>query len=115
MRLLSEDIVNIHSSLQQICQQLHCQPPRALLSSTHTGDNGISEENADLGADDTCELSPPVSPSAAQAPIDTYLTSAQHGPSPNGNSPTRSRRRGSERADLISKGLISREVAEKLV
>ncbi|KXT17288.1 hypothetical protein AC579_516 [Pseudocercospora musae] len=113
--LLGKDLINIHSTLESICQHLNLELPLPLASEKQNAESGrrnnkVVDEANDEG---TCELSPPASPSTAQAPMDMYLTSAQD--PINGNSPQRLRRRGSERVDMISKGLISFDDAEVLV
>lgn len=114
-RLLGQDLVHIHSTIQQICDHLQLPSPHALISGGDEGSRADALDNAESDEDNACELSPPASPSAAQAPIDTYLTSANHVSTPNGESPARPRRRDSDRLDLISKGIVERDAAERLV
>ncbi|KAI7550766.1 hypothetical protein KC331_g2971 [Hortaea werneckii] len=64
--------------------------------------------------DGVCELSPPASPSAAKAPIDSYLTSLQE-TSPAGTSPQKARRNTLAPADMITKGVVSLESANALI
>lgn len=122
--LLGRDVSNIFSALQSICDKLNVEPPQPLLSAQDG--SGQADQSADgidePGEDDAevYELSPPASPSAAQAPIDPYLSGAQ--PQKNtpvdgagAGSPQRSRRRSSEREDLVSKGIITQERADMLV
>ncbi|GIZ41883.1 hypothetical protein CKM354_000517200 [Cercospora kikuchii] len=115
--LMGKDLANIHATLEKICQHLNLELPRPLATEQQSESGAratakAGEENDD--PEDTCELSPPASPSTAHAPMDMYLTSTQE-PSLGVNSPRRLRRRGSERVDMISKGLISLEDAETLV
>lgn len=118
--LLGKDMISLHSTLDRLCQQLGLEAPPALLSDrdTATQSGSGASANEEIGPDGiSCELSPPESPSTAQAPIDAYLTSARQETSPNGTiaSPHRSRRKTGERSDLIGKGLVSVETAEMLV
>ncbi|USW50135.1 Putative zn(2)-C6 fungal-type DNA-binding domain-containing protein [Septoria linicola] len=114
-RLLSQDLVHIHSTIQQICDHLQLQPPQALISRGDEVSRADAVDNAESEEDNACGLSPPASPSVAQAPIDTYLTSANRVSTPNGESPARPRRRDSDRLDLVSKGIVTQEAAERLV
>lgn len=118
--LLGKDMISAHATLDRICQHLGIEGPPPLLSDAGKGvSNGLLNSDIDdTGPEEiSCELSPPMSPSTAQAPIDAYLTSAQQETSPNGTvtSPQRSRRKLGERVDLVGKGLVSLEVAEALV
>lgn len=66
---------------------------------------------------DGCEISPPDTPSAVQAPIDTYLDIAKLGsPGSSTNTPPSvSRQKPNSPQDLVTKGVISLSVAETLV
>ncbi|CAG7950872.1 unnamed protein product [Penicillium salamii] len=121
--ILQSDISGIHETLDNICQHLNLPRPKALLSSgeaTETDDktganDDLDRDNEDL---DGCEISPPDTPSAVQAPIDTYLDIAKLGsPGSSENTPpsTTKHRHHSAPQDLISKGVISIAVAEKLI
>lgn len=128
--LLGQDVSNIFSTLQHVCDKLNIEPPQALLS---TQDGAAQAEQSADGLDEPAEdgpgvyeLSPPASPSTAQAPIDPYLSGGQPqkdasvdgagaGAGTARGSPQRSRRRASEREDLVSKGILSQERAEALV
>lgn len=126
MGLLSKDMSNVFSTLQQLCDKLGVGPPKPLLSAEAGHASGPTRLPAE-GNDDTgeyepgvYELSPPASPSTIQAPIDPYLSSGP--PDKDGHpivagsaSPEDGRRRGCERPDLITKGIISHERAESLV
>lgn len=66
---------------------------------------------------DGCEISPPDTPSAVQAPIDTFLDIAKFG-SPGSSEhtpPSTTRPRHAAPQDLISKNIITSTVAEALV
>ncbi|CAG7989637.1 unnamed protein product [Penicillium olsonii] len=121
--VLQSDISGIHETLDNICQHLNLPRPKALLSAgegTETDDKGgrnddLDRDNEDL---DGCEISPPDTPSAVQAPIDTYLDIAKLGsPGSSENTPpsTTRHRQNSTPQDLISKGVISIVVAENLI
>ncbi|CAG8922768.1 unnamed protein product [Penicillium salamii] len=121
--ILQSDISGIHETLDNICQHLNLPRPKALLSSgeaTETddktgGNDDLDRDNEDL---DGCEISPPDTPSAVQAPIDTYLDIAKLGsPGSSENTPpsTTKHRQNSAPQDLISKGVISIAVAETLI
>lgn len=143
--LLGQDVSSLFSALQHVCDKLNIEPPPPLLSAQQDGAAQAEQQSAD-GLDepaeeegpDVYELSPPASPSTAQAPIDPYLSSGQpHGKDASSvdgagvgvggvggaagassrGSPQRSRRRGAggEREDLVTKGLLSPERAEALV
>lgn len=126
MGLLSKDMSNVFSTLQLLCGKLGVEPPEPLLSVEAGHASGPTRLPAESN-DDTCEyepgvyeLSPPASPSTIQAPIDPYLSSGP--PDKDGHpivagsaSPEDGRRRGAERPDLITKGIISHERAEALV
>ena len=120
---MQSDISGIHETLDNICQHLNLPRPKALLSAgegTETDDKGgrnddLDRDNEDL---DGCEISPPDTPSAVQAPIDTYLDIAKLGsPGSSENTPpsTTRHRQNSTPQDLISKGVISIVVAENLI
>lgn len=121
--MLQSDISGLHETLETICQHLNLPRPKPLLSSgeaIETDDK--SGENDDLERDhddlDGCEISPPDTPSAVQAPIDTYLDIAKLGsPGSSENTPpsTTKHRQHSTPQDLVSKGVISAAVAETLV
>lgn len=122
--LLARDVSSIFSTLQSICDKLNVEPPQPLLSLQDS--NGQGEQSVDgidePGEDDpeVYELSPPASPSTAQAPIDPYLSGGQPQKDTSvdrtgAGSPQRNRRRASEKEDLVSKGIITQERADMLV
>lgn len=74
--------------------------------------NALSSDN-----DQDCELSPPTSPSAVQAPIDTFLEVTKLGSPTSPDTPQSLRQHRSstsQHRDLVSKGLIPLPVAEAL-
>ena len=120
MRMLDTDVTNLHATLTSICEHLNMEPPSQLLVSelsqprnTHDG-SPLADQAGDESA---YEPLPPESPSRLQAPIDTYLASAQQETASNITSPQAmlQRRKTSERRDLISKGLLGAEDASRLV
>ncbi|KAI7309933.1 cytochrome b2 [Hortaea werneckii] len=105
--LLGKDMLSVHDTLQRICQHLEIRHPDPMVSypnitgnETQAAQNGYEQDD-----DGVCELSPPASPSAAKAPIDSYLTSLQE-TSPAGTSPQKVRRNTLAPADMITKGVI---------
>jgi len=81
----------------------------------HHDSPSIHREFDDQGE---CELSPPTTPLTVGAPIDTYLNAAQQQedlPDANCSHRSRGRRKAAEKADLITKGLISQADADSLV
>ncbi|GKZ30902.1 hypothetical protein AbraIFM66950_010639 [Aspergillus brasiliensis] len=115
---LRTDVQNLHQTIDIICQTLDLQPPRPLLITGNehecTRESNRLDGECDAGATEGCEVSPPESPTAVQAPIDTFLDIAKHG-TPNSAKIPSGVTRGNGRADLISKGIISLETAEQLL
>ncbi|KAJ5091207.1 hypothetical protein NUU61_006077 [Penicillium alfredii] len=119
---LQNDVRNIHEVLDGLCQHLSLPRPKPLSNiestegeSKEPSQDELERDNPDL---DGCEISPPDTPSAVQAPIDTYLDIAKLGsPGSSENTPpsTTRQRPHSVPQDLISKGLISSSVADTLV
>lgn len=116
---LRKDVQSIHATLGRICQHLALDPPSDLDSKNGatSGDRVVAapdEEELDEDGE-LCGLSPPASPSALQAPIDTFLENPNTEATPDGVSPRLRRRKTLDRSDLITKGLISVETAEGLL
>lgn len=115
---MKADLTSIFSTLKGVCDHLGLAPP-VDLNSVERVANGAShwtgELNGDLDSDAACELSPPGSPSAANAPIDTFLGAGKPESNPETTSPQRSRRRINEHADIVSKGIIALATAQELV
>jgi hypothetical protein len=120
---LQTDVSGLHETLDRICQHLNLPRPKALLSTreaTEADDKRGENEYLDGEHDDLdgCEISPPDTPSAVQAPIDTYLDIAKLGsPGSSESTPPSTTRHKQHSApqDLVSKGVISCSVAETLV
>jgi len=116
---LRRDVQSIHATLGRICQHLALDPPSGLDSK----DEAISDDRVVVAPDEEglnedgelCELSPPASPSALQAPIDTFLENPNTDATPDGVSPRLQRRKTIDRSDMITKGLMSAETAEYLL
>ncbi|KAI2828516.1 transcriptional regulator family: Fungal Specific TF [Aspergillus niger] len=115
---LRTDVQNLHQTIDYICQHLDIQRPRPLLISGNeqraTGESIRLDGECDAGPTEGCEVSPPESPTAVQAPIDTFLDIAKHG-TPNSAKIPPGVTRANGRADLISKGIITLETAEQLL
>lgn len=118
--LIQDDVKNIHDTLSTICQHLELDNPKPLTCTNATGnavnENGTTAEShghEDSNKEDDCEVSPPQSPSAVQAPIDTFLDIAKLGSPRSGEHHHHHKR--DAREDLVSKGIITMEVAERLV
>ncbi|KAJ5161957.1 hypothetical protein N7492_007349 [Penicillium capsulatum] len=120
--LLQSDVRAIHESLEAICQHLGLPQPKPLVSKSESlRKEEKSDQNEDLEQDqerlDGCEISPPDTPSAVQAPIDTFLDIAKLGsPESSANTPpSTTRPRSHPVQDLISKHVISESVAQALL
>ncbi|PYH66985.1 Zn(II)2Cys6 transcription factor [Aspergillus vadensis CBS 113365] len=118
---LRTDVQNLHHTIDTICQTLDLQRPRPLLITANEGneEGAITESigpdrECDACPTEGCEVSPPESPTAVQAPIDTFLDIAKHG-TPNATKIPPGVTRTTGRVDLISKGIITVETAEKLL
>ncbi|KAI7479915.1 cytochrome b2 [Hortaea werneckii] len=106
--LLEKDMLNVHDTLERICQHPGIRTPDPIASYPNTTGNETQAPQNDFEQDDdgVCELSPPASPSAAKAPIDSYLTSLQE-TSPAGTSPQKARRNTLAPADMVAKGVLN--------
>ncbi|KAI9927834.1 hypothetical protein ASPWEDRAFT_69797 [Aspergillus wentii DTO 134E9] len=119
--ILQADVREIHGTLGAICDHLNLNRPKPLLS-VSTGDiHHYENSNSDNERDDAvsgCEVSPPGTPSAVQAPIDTFLDIAKLGSPGSADTPSQSgarHRRLAGSQDLVSKGIISATDAGILV
>lgn len=121
--LLQNDIQGIHEVLDNICQHLSLPRPKPLLTigEPSQGDGNtdhqevLERDQEDL---DGCEISPPDTPSAVQAPIDTFLDIAKLGsPGSSHNTPPSASRPRQHVVpqDLINKGVVTSTVAQELV
>lgn len=129
----------IHTTLGTICEHLGLDRPKPLSSNHNSGSSttpapdisgqvaGTASNSDNNEQDQTlpgCEVSPPGTPSAVQAPIDTYLgitKLGRHSRSP-GSTETPSQHSARPRPrrhvisqDLVSKGIISMTDADGLV
>ena len=113
----------MHDTLNAVCQHLDLERPKPLVSTTASSQTA-GESNpgparpgsGDDNTDENCEVSPPQSPNAVQAPIDTFLDIAKLGkPQNTGASHSRHASRSEYRDDLVSKGIITMDIAERLV
>jgi hypothetical protein len=117
---LKVDIQNIHRTLGTVCAYLKLEDPQVLLSiASDQNAPPVSQERSDDQAPndtDGCEVSPPESPSAAHAPIDTFLEMAKMGrPPSSSNSPQGKKRSDLLREDLVSRSIISTTMAQSLL
>ncbi|KUL91810.1 hypothetical protein ZTR_01333 [Talaromyces verruculosus] len=116
---LKTDIQNLHRTLERVCNYLKLENPKPLFSIN--GDQQappVNQARSDDHANDTegCEISPPESPSASHAPIDTFLEMAKMGKPPSSvGSPQNKKRPELLREDLISRSIISTTVAQTLL
>jgi hypothetical protein len=124
---LQNDLVNMHTTLLEVCQSLDLRPPPPIKSKAEKAPGRVvrdAESDRDGGDDaDAADDSPPLSPSDRQAPIDTFLETeasllphnspgAQIVESPRGSV---SSRKTAPEPDIISQGMVSLSVAEELV
>ncbi|KAL4794064.1 hypothetical protein BDV19DRAFT_399638 [Aspergillus venezuelensis] len=119
VQVLQTDISHLHNTLEAVCQHLGLESPKALASAENVRDVSFppAEDQGQAQQDDEgCEVSPPESPSAVQAPIDTFLDITKiRSPHSIESPPSARASRSGTRSDLISKGIISATVAERLV
>ncbi|KAL4915700.1 hypothetical protein BDW62DRAFT_219248 [Aspergillus aurantiobrunneus] len=114
VQLLQTDVAHLHSTLDMLCQHLGLDSPKALAS----GGSGREGSVAGLTQqeEEGCEVSPPESPSAVQAPIDTFLDITKiRSPHSVESPPSARASRSGTRSDLISRGIVSASIAERLV
>ncbi|KAI9043565.1 Zn(II)2Cys6 transcription factor [Aspergillus affinis] len=120
--LLQADIHNRHATLNAVCQYINVPSPKPLISGA---DSSVERENDNTASDEKdypslsgYEISPPpATPSAVDAPIDTYLDITKlgsPGSSANGSLEA-SRPRQTMLNDFISKKVLNVTVAENLV
>lgn len=107
------DVANLHQTLAQVCQQLKIDALKPLQSEAIFSQRNGNGSASQSGDDPDCEVSPPLSPSAVQAPIDTFMEVVKMFSPGSGQSPAS--KRASSRHDLVSKGLITTQVAERLL
>ena len=106
--------------MERICNYLKVENPEPL-SSVHGDQQTYSSNQArsdDQAANDTegCDISPPESPSASHAPIDTFLEMAKLGEPPfSTGSPQNKKRQKLLSEDLLSRSIISTTVAQTLL
>ncbi|RDW92706.1 uncharacterized protein DSM5745_00028 [Aspergillus mulundensis] len=122
VQLLQTDVSRLHRTLDTLCQHLGLEGPRALVSTSSDRDGSPScplpepEREGRQEDEEGCEVSPPESPSAVQAPIDTFLDITKiRSPHSIESPPSARASRSGARSDLISKGIITATVAERLV
>lgn len=113
--MVQRDLISLHSAITHISHQLQLEPPRELDVGRALNADGLHGSPSDAQDDNgICELSPPASPSAVEAPIDSFLATAGVD-SVSGVETSPSRRRVLDQADLIGKGILSIDTAASLV
>ncbi|KAL5049339.1 hypothetical protein BDW71DRAFT_217481 [Aspergillus fruticulosus] len=121
VQLLQTDVSHLHHTLDLLCRHLGLEGPKALASTANPRDDSYppaetEQQGQQEEEEEGCEVSPPESPSAVQAPIDTFLDITKTRSPHSIDSPPSARAgRSGTRSDLISKGIISPAVAERLV
>ncbi|KAK5028259.1 hypothetical protein LTS07_006350 [Exophiala sideris] len=113
--LLQRDVYNLHETLDAVCSKLGLQSPRPLGAGGPSGKG--SHETGAISSDNEqeCELSPPASPTAAQAPIDTFLGATKLGSPTSPDTPRSLRQpKPNQQRELIARGIVSFSVAETL-
>ncbi|KOC13632.1 hypothetical protein AFLA70_114g002971 [Aspergillus flavus AF70] len=117
VELVQSDLRNLHDTVDIICQHLDLSRPKTLVV-----DRGKDRENIPVSGEpdreesEGCEVSPPDSPSAVHAPIDTFLDIAKFGsPKSVESPPGRRASRATHGDDLVTKGIVSLAVAEQLL
>lgn len=111
---LRQDVSNMHQTLDLLCRHLNLEVPKPLRSQSErngTGDAGSGRQSSD---EPDCEVSPPGSPSAIQAPIDSFLEVAKL-TSPGSADQSLVSKKPSSQQDMITKGIISQQVADRLL
>ncbi|KAL4866213.1 hypothetical protein BDV12DRAFT_187615 [Aspergillus spectabilis] len=119
-KFMQTDVSNLHETLQTLCHHLGLEGPKALSSTRKDRDGSFPPEETEHGQtqqdEEGCEVSPPESPSAVHAPIDTFLDITKiRSPHSIESPPSARAGRSGTRSDLISKGIISASIAERLV
>lgn len=111
---LRADVASLYQTLGLVCQRLNLEAPRPLQSrndSTAPAGDGRATQSSE---EPDCEVSPPDSPSAVQAPIDTFMEVVKLTSPGSGDVSTSSKRQSSQQ-DLVTKGIISSQVADRLL
>ncbi|OGM50598.1 hypothetical protein ABOM_000814 [Aspergillus bombycis] len=117
VELVQSDLRNLHDTVNIICQHLDLGRPKPLVTGHRKAREDIpASGEPDREESEGCEVSPPDSPSAVQAPIDTFLDIAKLGsPKSVESPPGRRASRATHGDDLITKGIVSVAVAEQLL
>lgn len=117
--LLQADIQNLHATLNAVCQHVNLPLSKPLVSSADSNDHADEYPVSDNERDQNlsgCEISPPTTPSAVHAPIDTFLDIAKLGsPGSSGHSPPNSSRAKHTLDDFVSRRVLTITVAESLL
>ncbi|KAL5338188.1 hypothetical protein BJX70DRAFT_408861 [Aspergillus crustosus] len=120
VQLMQTDVANLHETLYTLCHHLGLDGPKALTSTRKDREGSYPAEETEQGPmqqdEEGCEVSPPESPSAVHAPIDTFLDITKiRSPHSIDSPPSARASRSGTRSDIISKGIISVSLAERLV
>ncbi|KAE8382748.1 hypothetical protein BDV26DRAFT_288305 [Aspergillus bertholletiae] len=117
VELVQSDLRNLHETVGIICQHLELGGLRPLvIDHGNTREGILGSGEPDREQSEGCEVSPPDSPSAVQAPIDTFLDIAKLGsPKSVASPPGRRASRATHGHDLVTKGIVSLAVAEQLL
>lgn len=117
---LKKDIQNLHRTLERVCNYLRLDNvgPLVSINSDQPAPPVNQARSDDQAANHTegCEISPPGSPSASHAPIDTFLKMAKMGKQTSCADPPQNKKRPELlQEDLISKSIISITVVQTLL
>lgn len=121
---LQGDLHHMHAVLTEVCQAINIKlPPPLTVPYTEVPSNTQSKADnltSHQDEEDVVDASPPMSPSDMKGPIDTFLEPAKSVDSPASAavaSPLASvhSKKSGQPPDIISKGIISLPVADKLV
>ncbi|KAJ0418722.1 hypothetical protein BJY00DRAFT_324706 [Aspergillus carlsbadensis] len=120
VQLLQSDVSHLHETIEMLCHHIGIEGPKALISSRKDRDGlypgGEDDQDTAQQDEEGCEVSPPESPSAVQAPIDTFLDITKiRSPHSIDSPPSARASRSGTRSDLISRGIITAAIAERLV
>ncbi|PLB49639.1 hypothetical protein P170DRAFT_475933 [Aspergillus steynii IBT 23096] len=110
---------NLHATLNAVCQHINLPLPKPLVSLDTNVDHAeyaASDHERDHLNLSGCEISPPATPSAVHAPIDTFLDIAKLGsPGSSSHSLQSARTKQTIADDFVSRRVLTVTVAESLV
>lgn len=111
---LRRDIVTMHQTLDVVCRHLNLEVPKPLRSRSENAVLVDSGSGGQSGEESDCEVSPPGSPAAVQAPIDTFLEVVKL-TSPGSGDQSLGSRKPSTQQDMLTKAIITTQVADRLL